>query len=86
MKKRVSGILLALVCVCIFTCIVFAADDGMTFQNYGIYKTEEPLSVIPTTYEAWVRIPDGYTASSGKIISNADFSARSAFDIYAYTN
>ena len=86
MKKRGLNILLALVCVCIFTCIAFAVDDGMTFRNYGIYKTKEPLSVIPTTYEAWVRIPAGYTASSGKIISNADFSTRSAFDIYAYTN
>lgn len=86
MKKSTIGILLVFVCACIFTCVAFAAENCMTFQNYGIYKTEEPLDVIPATYEAWVKIPEGRTASSGIVMSNANSSAFHSFSIYVYTN
>ncbi|MBQ7661644.1 MAG: metallophosphoesterase [Clostridia bacterium] len=83
MKKRVLYSLLIGVCVCLMAFV--AAAEGLTFQNYGIYKTAKPLDAIPATYEAWVKIPEGRTASSGVLLSNARSSACSSFSIYVYT-
>ncbi|MBQ4556172.1 MAG: metallophosphoesterase [Clostridia bacterium] len=86
MKKRLFGILLCLVMSISLICIVSAKDsDFMTFEPYGIYKTEEPLSTVPQTYEAWVRIPEGRTGTSGAVLGNFMGTCYNSFQFHIYT-
>lgn len=70
----IKKILCALFCIATalsLVCIAFAADEGyMTFKDYDVYQTAEPLDAPPMTYEAWIRVPDG--KASGCIIANAN--------------
>ena len=73
MMKRMFCILFCILTAISLVNIALAAEDGyMTFQPYGIYKTDAPLDVIPVTYEAWVRIPEGRTGASDVVISNSN--------------
>ena len=86
MKKRLFGILLCLVMSISLICIVSAKDsDFMTFEPYGIYKTEEPLATVPQTYEAWVRIPEGRTEASGIMLGNYMGTCYNSFQFHIYT-
>ncbi len=79
MKKSV-GILLIFVLAAVLVTTAFAAENGMTFKNYGIYRAEEPYAEVAATYEAWVKLPaenyeDGYCVISS-INSSTFHSAR----------
>ena len=83
--KRIFCVLFCILTAISLVNIALAAEGGyMTFQPYGIYKTEAPLDSIPTTYEAWVRVPAGRTGSSGVVISNANSYYNNSFQIQIY--
>ena len=83
--KRIFCVLFCIVTAISLVNIALAAEDGyMMFQPYGIYKTEAPLDAIPTTYEAWVRVPEGRSGTSGVVISNANSYYNNSFQIHIY--
>lgn len=87
MKKQILCAMLCIVMAVSLICIVSATDsDYMTFQFYDKYKTEEPLDTVPVTYEAWVKIPEGRTASSGIILGNDQEYCYNGFMFFIYTN
>ena len=43
---------------------------GMYFTVDGLYSTDGPYSVMPKTFEAWVKVPKGYNDRGGVIIGN----------------
>lgn len=69
--KKTIGILLIFVLAAMLATAVFAAEEGMTFKHYGIYKTEAPYSEVAATYEAWVKVPSG---ESGVILGSINSS------------
>ena len=85
MMKRIFCILFCILTAISLINVASAAEDGyMTFKPYGIYKTDAPLDVIPVTYEAWVRIPEGRTGSSDVVISNANSYYNNSFQVQIY--
>ena len=77
--KKTAGLFWILLLAAMLVTTAFAAD-GMTFQNYGIYRAEEPYAEVAATYEAWVKLPtesqeDGYCVISS-INSSTFHSAR----------
>ena len=86
MKKRLFLLLCALTVVFLCLAVSAAGEDYMTFAPYGIYKTATPLSTVPATYEAWVKIPAGRTFDSGNVIANSSASHYSSFQWHIYDN
>ena len=85
MMKRIFCILFCILTAISLVYVASAAEDGyMTFKQYGVYKTDAPLDVIPVTYEAWVRIPEGRTGSSDTVISNDNLYYNNSFQIQIY--
>lgn len=84
MKKLFLCAFLIFALSCTLLC---AAEEGyMTFEPYGIYKTEAPLDAIPATYEMWVNVPAGRTYDSGIVIGNSHGSHQHSFQIHIYEN
>ena len=86
--KKLFCMMLCTITVMLLCFAVSAADkDYMTFNGpYGIYKTEEPLEAIPKTYEAWVKIPEGRTHSSGIVVANSLGACYNSFQFHIYGN
>ena len=83
MMKRIFCILFCILMAISLINVASATEDGyMTFKPYGIYKTKAPLDVIPVTYEAWVRIPEGRTGASDVVISNSNSYYISSFQVH----
>ena len=43
---------------------------GMYFVSEDLYKTDSPITLIPKTFEAWVKLPQGYNDRAGVIFGN----------------
>ena len=47
-----------------------SSGEGMFFDGMSLYSTNEVVTEIPVTYEAWVKIPAGYNKEQGVIYGN----------------
>ncbi len=68
--KKILCTMLCIVTAFSLICIASAADEGMSFRQYDVYMTEEPLGAVAQTYEAWVLVPG--EKSSGYVIANSN--------------
>ena len=85
--KKLFCMMLCTITVVILCFAVSAADeDYMTFEPYGVYKTARPLDAVPATYEAWVRIPEGKTKTSGIVLGNYMGACYNSFQFHIYNN
>ena len=83
MKRKISAILIAvLIIIAIPSCdkkVPSPKSEGVNFttdsvyENFGndIYTASDPLTAIPNTLEAWIRVPSEETAN-GVIFGNFD--------------
>ena len=76
MKKmhRLVSVLLALwmlagFCVAILP-VSAANGEGFTFEAESLYKPLKKYDTTPNTYEAWIKLPSGYTERAGVILGN----------------
>ena len=49
-----------------------SAGEGMTFDGLSLYHTAKDnlVTEIPVTYEAWIKLPAGYSEDAGTIYGN----------------
>lgn len=68
---------------------VFAEDDGLSFSADTLYKTAEPLSALPMTYEATVMLPTDISPTNdrwGAILSNYQDGTTKCISIEIYND
>ena len=76
MKKmhRLVSVLLALLMMaglCVAALPVSAENgEGFTFEAKSLYKPTKKYDTTPNTYEAWIKLPAGYTERAGVILGS----------------
>lgn len=50
--------------------LTFREGDGVTFDVHTLYKSQTKVTLLPQTYEAWVKIPEGHTGDVGAILGD----------------
>ena len=79
--KKLALILVALLMVAALAVPAMAAEEGMTFTADTTYPLSKDLEKAPLTFEAVVRIPTGYTARAGLILSSYDANGKDAITL-----
>lgn len=76
MKKihRIVSVLLTVMMLaghCVLANPVSAANgQGFTFDDVSLYKPTKKYETTPNTFEAWIKLPSGYTERAGVILGN----------------
>ena len=47
-----------------------AADEGLTFTEFDLYKPVKTYAETPNTFEAWIKLPKNAAGRSGVILGN----------------
>ena len=88
-KKFLSMVLALAMAITTFSALPLTANAAeLVFSSGQIYKTAKPLSELPLTYEATVKLPAGYTERAGIIAGNyKDVGTTSiSFEVQTYGN
>ena len=75
MKRRSSYVVfsvlvIALICAIAVSIVVYASDEGMTFDNLAEYKTKSVDMALPLSFEATVRFPNDFEGKGGVILGS----------------
>ena len=73
MHRLVSALLalMMLACLCVTILPVSAVNgEGFTFEAEELYKPLKKYDTTPNTYEAWIKLPSGYTERAGVILGS----------------
>ena len=77
--------MLLLVGLCVLAIPASAADgDGLTFEETDLYRPVKKYDTTPNTFEAWIKLPAGYTERAGVILGSYNDAAPNqiSFEIY----
>ena len=84
-SAMLAMLLLAGLCVAAIP-VTAAAGEGMTFTGDDLYRPVKKYDTTPNTYEAWIKLPAGYTDRGGVILGSYSDKGPNQINFEIYSN